>query len=100
MVYNKIMETGRTRNEQKTKHLKEVFIMKKSVKVLFLAYKVIYILCTIAVLATYISELLNPAAAYGVISGDDWFILGFMSCDYAFITEKEKNAEIQIAENN
>ncbi len=55
MVYNKIMETGRTpKVNENLIYRKEVFIMKKSTKVLFNAYKVIFALTAIALIVTYV----------------------------------------------
>ena len=101
MVYNKIMETGRTpKVNENLIYRKEVFIMKKSTKVLFNAYKVIFALTAIALIVTYVRGLISPTETNAVISGNDWFTLGYMSVVYALITEKEKNAKLQNAENN
>ena len=74
--------------------------MKKSTKVLFNAYKVIFALTTIALVVTYVRGFISPTATNAVITGNDWFTLGYMSVVYALITEKEKNAELLRAENN
>ncbi len=74
--------------------------MKKSTKVLFNAYKVIFALTAIALIVTYVCGLISPTASNAVISGNDWFTLGYMSVVYMLITEKEKNAKLQNAENN
>lgn len=79
---------------------KEVFIMKKSTKVLFNAYKVIFALTAIAMVVTYVRGLVSPTAANAVISGNDWFTLGYMSVVYMLISEKEKNAKLLNTENN
>ncbi len=101
MVYNKIMETGRPPKENENLiYRKEVFIMKKSTKVLFNAYKVIFVLTAIAMVVTYVRGLISPTATNAVISGNDWFTLGYMSVVYMLITEKEKNAKLRNAENN
>ena len=68
-------------------------------KVLFNAYKVIFALTAIALIVTYIRGLISPTATNAVITGNDWFTLGYMSVVYALITEKEKNAKLQSAEN-
>ena len=95
------METGRTpKVNGNLIYRKEVFIMKKSTKVLFNAYKVIFALTAIAFIVTYVHGLISPTATNAVISGNDWFTLGYMSVVYLLIAEKEKNAKIQIAENN
>ena len=80
--------------------LKGSFIMKKSTKVLFNAYKVIFALTAIALIITYVRGLISPTAVNAVISGNDWFTLGYMSVVYALIAEKEKNARLQSAEKN
>ena len=72
--------------------------MKKSVKVLFTAYKVIFAITAIAITVTYIHGLISPTATNAVITGNDWFTLGYMSVVYALIAEKEKNAKLQITE--
>ena len=41
----------------------------------------------------------SPTATNAVVTGNDWFTLGYMSVVYALISEKEKNAKLQIAEN-
>ncbi|MBP7188046.1 MAG: hypothetical protein KBA55_15095 [Ruminococcus sp.] len=74
--------------------------MKKSTKVLFNAYKVIFALTAIALIITYVRGLISPTAVNAVISGNDWFTLGYMSVVYALIAEKEKNARLQSAEKN
>lgn len=66
--------------------------MKKSTKVLFNAYKVIFALTAIALIVTYVRGLISPTATNVVISGNDWFTLGYMSVVYMLISEKEKNA--------
>lgn len=73
--------------------------MKKSVKVLFTAYKVIFAITAIALVETYIRGMISPIASNAVVTGNDWFTFGYMSVVYALITEKEKNAKLQIAEN-
>ena len=73
--------------------------MKKSTKVLFNAYKVIFVLTAIALIVTYVRGLISPTATNAVVTGNDWFTLGYMSVVYALISEKEKNAKLQIAEN-
>lgn len=101
MVYNKIMETGRTpKVNENLNYRKEVFIMKKSTKVLFNAYKVIFALTAIALIVTYVRGLISPTATNVVISGNDWFTLGYMSVVYMLISEKEKNAKLLNTENN
>ena len=95
------METGRTpKVNENLIYRKEVFIMKKSTKVLFNAYKVIFVLTAIALVVTYVRGLISPTAVNAVISGNDWFTLGYMSVVYALIAEKEKNAGLQSAEKN
>ncbi|HQM02542.1 MAG TPA: hypothetical protein PLH98_18670 [Ruminococcus flavefaciens] len=74
--------------------------MKKSTKVLFNVYKVIFVLTAIALIVTYVRGLISPTASNAVISGNDWFTLGYMSVVYMLITEKEKNAKLRNAENN
>ena len=101
MVYNKIMETGRTpKVNENLIYRKEVFIMKKSTKVLFNAYKVIFVLTAIAMVVTYVQGFISPTATNAVISGNDWLTLGYMSVVYMLISEKEKNAKLRNAENN
>jgi len=101
MVYNKIMETGRTpKVNENLIYRKEVFIMKKSTKVLFNVYKVIFVLTAIALIVTYVRGLISPTETNAVISGNDWFTLGYMSVVYMLISEKEKNAKLRNAENN
>ena len=101
MVYNKIMKTGRTpKVNENLIYRKEVFIMKKSTKVLFNAYKVIFALTAIALIVTYVRGLISPTATNAVISGNDWFTLGYMSVVYMLIAEKEKNAKLLNVENN
>ena len=73
--------------------------MKKSVKVLFTAYKVIFAITAIALIVTYNRGLISPTVTNAIVTGNDWFTLGYMSVVYALITEKEKNAKLQIAEN-
>ena len=72
--------------------------MKKSVKVLFTAYKVIFVITAIALTITYIHGFISPTTTKAVITGNDWFTLGYMSLVYALIAEKEKNAKLRIAE--
>ena len=96
MVYNKIMKTGRTpKVNENLIYRKEVFIMKKSTKVLFNAYKVIFALTAIALIVTYVRGLISPTA-----TNNDWFTLGYMSVVYMLIAEKEKNAKLLNVENN
>ena len=85
---------------EKLIYRKEVFIMKKSTKVLFNAYKVIFVLTAIALIVTYVRGLISPTAINAVISGNDWLTLGYMSVVYMLISEKEKNAKLLNVENN
>ena len=91
---------GEPRKKTNLIYRKEVFIMKKSTKVLFNAYKVIFALTAIALIVTYVRGLISPTATNAVISGNDWFTLGYMSVVYMLITEKEKNAKLLNTENN
>ena len=73
--------------------------MKKSVKVLFTAYKVIFAITAIALVVTYIRGLISPTTTNAIVTGNDWFTLGYMSVVCALIAEKEKNAKFQITED-
>ena len=42
----------------------------------------------------------SPTATNAVLSGNDWFTLGYMSVVYMLISEKEKNANLKNAEKN
>ena len=64
--------------------------MKKSEKVLYTVFKVIYVLTTAAIVTTYLSELLSPTTVNCSISSNDWLTLGCMSCVCVLIAERER----------
>ena len=78
------------REEPENEHRKEVFIMKKSEKIIFTIFKTVYFMCLIAFVIAYITELVSPTAAYCSITSSDWFTLGLMSCVYVLIADKQK----------
>ena len=78
------------REQPENEHRKEVFIMKKSEKIVFTIFKTVYFMCLIAFVIAYITELVSPTAAYCSITSSDWFTLGLMSCVYVLIADKQK----------
>ena len=74
--------------------------MKKSEKVLFTVFKVIYVLTTAAIVTTYLSELFSPTAVNCSITSNDWLTLGCMSCVFVMITECEKKAKALKVKND
>ena len=74
--------------------------MKKAERVLYTVFKVLYVVSTVAVVATFIHELFDPTVAQPTITSNDWFTLSFMSCVFVLITEREKNARLLTADNN
>jgi len=74
--------------------------MKKSTKVLFAIYKVIYAVSMVAAIGTYVADLINPAATFSRITSNDWFTLTIMSCAMALVCEAEKKAKAAMITDN
>ncbi len=74
--------------------------MKKSEKILFAAFKVIYIISVVAFAVTYFSELFSSTATYSSISAFDWLALAVMTFAFAYIEEKEHCLKKFLSENN
>lgn len=74
--------------------------MKKSEKILFAAFKVIYIISVIAFAYTYFSELLSSTATFSSLSAFDWIAMAAMTFSISYITSKERRAKKLISDNN
>ena len=83
-----------------TIYRKGVFIMKKAEKVLYTVFKVIFAITAIAIVITYLRELFGPTVAQPLVTSNDWFTLGYMSCVFVLITEREKKIKALPAEDN
>ncbi len=74
--------------------------MKKAEKVLYTVFKVIFAITVIAIVATYLRELFGSTVAQPLVTSNDWFTLGYMSCVFVLITEREKKIKALTAEDN
>ena len=74
--------------------------MKKSTKVLFAIYKVIYAVSMVAAIGTYVADFLDPAATFCRITSTDWFTLTMMSCAMVLVLEAEKKAKAAMIADN
>ena len=74
--------------------------MRKSERILYTVFKVIYAVCTVAVVATYLREMFDPTAAHPLVTSNAWLTLGYMSCVFVLITEREKKFEGVTVEDN
>ena len=91
-VYNKIMETGKSPDDKQEKR-KEMIIMKKSEKVLFAIYKVLYVITIAAMIFVYFRAVFDKTGTYSSLSANDFFIGGLMSFVMVLIAEKESRAK-------
>ena len=74
--------------------------MKKSEKVFFAAFKVIYIISLITVVVTYISDIFDPTAVYCRVTANDWISVTLMTIAIGFIADREKQFKSQLSEND
>lgn len=74
--------------------------MKKSTKVLFAIYKVIYAVSMVAAIGTYVADFLDPAATFCRVTSTDWFTLAIMSCAMVIVCEADKKAKTAVIVDN
>lgn len=74
--------------------------MKKSERIVYTIFKVVYAISMIAAVVTYVSDLISPTATFCRVTSSDWLTLGIMSCVFVLITESEKKAKaLSVHEN-
>jgi hypothetical protein len=86
------METGKSPEDKQEKR-KEMIIMKKSEKVLFAIYKVIYVITMAAMIFVYFRAVFDKTGTYSSLSSNDFFVGGLMSVVMVLIAEKESVAK-------
>ena len=74
--------------------------MKKAEKVLYTVFKVIFAITAIAIVVTYLHELFGTTVTQPLVTSNDWLNLGYMSCVFVLITEREKKIKALTAEDN
>lgn len=70
-----------------------MIIMKKSEKVLFAIYKVLYVITIAAMIFVYFRAVFDKTGTYSSLSSNDFFVGGLMSVVMVLIAEKESMAK-------